>query len=223
MQLARQIPDLYRAQLTFFAGAYGLNGFLPRLLIPAVKTESDIEFVKNLAVEILPELSIQFGAMVETVAACNNIDSIAKSVSFISFGTNDLTSEVLNISRQDPNVQDHFRLLSASVIDCVAETVARARSSNPTIHISLCGEAASNIHSLMGLYEAGARMDSFSVAPTLSNTLLLPLVYGGHFIPETTEPISRDEFNACFYNPQPSRSVNALSERKRGLPPEAQF
>jgi signal transduction protein with GAF and PtsI domain len=159
--------------------------------------------------------------MIETLETCSHIADIAPCVRFISIGTNELTAEALGISRQDPDRQDSFRLLPHSVVTLIAETIERARAANPDIHVGLCGEAASNIHSLVALHDAGASIDSFSVAPALTNTMLLPLSYGGHLIPHACEPLSQEEYNMFREGgrlARPGRPQERLSRRPSEVP-----
>lgn len=190
VQLARQIPDLYIAQIKVLQRRFSCENNCPNILIPAVKTGEDVSFVRDLFEEHAAGMSVSLGAMIETQEACANIEGVAQNASFISFGTNDLGAAVLGVPRNDRDYQSlHMRRLAPEVLDVIAATVSRAQNANPYIHISLCGEAARDLQSLIALRDRGVRIDSFSVDPEFRNTALLPLAYQDHVIQNFCGPL----------------------------------
>lgn len=190
VQLARQIPDLYIAQINALCWRFSCNDRCPNILIPAVKTGEDVSFVRDLLKKHAAGMSVSLGAMIETREACANIEGVAQNASFISFGTNDLGAAVLGVPRNDRDYQSlHMRRLAPEVLDVIAATVSRAQNANPYIHISLCGEAARDLQSLIALRDRGVWIDSFSVDPEFRNTALLPLAYQDHVIQNFCGPL----------------------------------
>ena len=190
VQLARQIPDLYIAQINALHRRFSYENNCPNILIPAVKTGEDVGFVRNLFREHASGMLVPLGAMIETRESCANIEAIVQNTSFISFGTNDLGAAVLGVSRNDKDYQTfHMRRLAPQVLDVIAETVSRAQNANPDIHTSLCGEAARDLQSLIALRDRDVWIDSFSVDPEFRNTALLPLAYQDHVIQNFCGPL----------------------------------
>lgn len=84
------------------------------IMIPLVFTEHEIdivaEIIRSTKTAVCAEMAyreedlpIRVGTMIETPRACLKADRIAanKNVSFVSFGTNDLTQLILGCSRDD--------------------------------------------------------------------------------------------------------------------------
>lgn len=190
VQLARQIPDLYIAQIKALRRRFVYGNNCPNILIPAVKTAEDVGFVRDLFRKHASGMLVTLGAMIETQEACAAIEGIAQNTSFISFGTNDLGAAVLGMTRHDRDYQSfHMGHLAPKVLDVIAETVSRARKANPDIYISLCGEAARYLQNLIALRKRGVWIDSFSVDPDFRNTALLPLAYQDHAIQNFCGPL----------------------------------
>lgn len=94
--------------------------------------------------------------MLETKQAVETITSF-KDVDFMSLGTNDLTKELYNISREEALnytdfIKDLLKRLEAVVEHCKKEEV----------ELSICGELASVKAVVKRLYRAGIK--SFSVS-----------------------------------------------------------
>lgn len=83
----------------------------PQIMIPLIAVETEVEFITNSINKVAEELfkktnnSIEYkvGIMLEVPRACLITEKIAKNpnISFVSFGTNDLTQMTFGFSRDD--------------------------------------------------------------------------------------------------------------------------
>jgi pyruvate,orthophosphate dikinase len=83
----------------------------PQIMIPLIAVESEVEFITNsintLAEELFRKankrIDYKIGIMLEVPRVCLITEKIAKNqnISFVSFGTNDLTQMVYGFSRDD--------------------------------------------------------------------------------------------------------------------------
>jgi len=122
VQLAAQIPALYKAQIRaiFDAVIVGHKDCATEwgndesdtqrarveIMVPLTKTAAELCFVKamvrNIAAEYdLSEKDYTFGSMLETIEACENIKEIVAECDFLSIGSNDLTEAILDCPRHD--------------------------------------------------------------------------------------------------------------------------
>lgn len=207
IQLAQQLPALYQAQLD------GIFGTLKKkrddeakisrrhsedppeftkgveILIPTVRTAAELYFALRLTRETAERYGVthdkyRFGSMIETVDACDNIGAISEYCGFLSIGTNDLTSEVLDCARDDWAKRhqlferdgfDPFVQLHPEVLERLRIAIRKAREVNPDIQIDLCGDHASNIESLEMLRPL--RLDGASMPSIQKNMVGLKIQY----------------------------------------------
>ncbi len=192
-QALEQWPRLYatQAQAIFKSLNGALYGDTPgyplQIKMPAVRTEEDTLQAKKLIADAAestqtPENHYQFGVMIETLDSCHNAADIIKHCDFISFGTNDLTQQVLDIPRdnlraraayEDKHGFDPYKKLAPEVMALIKDICAIARDIKPDIEIDLCGGQGADLHTAYALFDAG--VDNISVAPTKENLLALPL------------------------------------------------
>jgi hypothetical protein len=189
VQMARQKPELYRAQIgAVMKVAVDQNFRALTVLVPGVRDASDIGFVRDM---IGPQsVPVRVGAMIETLSSCENIKSIAAVCDTVSFGTNDLTAEFCHLSRYDPEQRrayvrkiglpkDPFVTLHPEVSALVATTALAARAANPELEIGLCGDHATDRMSLYRLLpKLGTPVFNYlSVSPSFQNLVIGPLVH----------------------------------------------
>lgn len=186
-------PQLYKTQVetifnTFRSANMGYTGKPLQVMMPAVRSEADTLAVKTLVQDAAqtveaPAGSYSFGVMIETLDSCKNAADIVKHCDFISFGTNDLTQQALDVPRDDLRARaryeekhgfDPYKKLAPEVMGLIRQVCEVARSVNPKIEIDICGGQAANPDMAMALFDAG--VDNISVAPSAANLRALPLV-----------------------------------------------
>jgi pyruvate, water dikinase len=129
------------------------------VMMPQIISVEEVQKVK----ELLKELNIndvRLGIMVETPAAVQLIRELcAEGISFISFGTNDLTQYILAVDRGNEEVQSLFNEMNPAVLyqlDFVIRVCKRNK-----VETSICGQAGSKKEMVKFLVEKG--IDSISV------------------------------------------------------------
>nr|WP_254449094.1 putative PEP-binding protein [Thalassococcus sp. S3] len=189
VRLGVTLPEIYDMQAraifeaTLEASREG-EAVVPEIMIPLVSARREVELVKAridaVAAAVRTERGRAFdyrlGVMVETPRAALRSDEIAPHVSFLSFGTNDLTQMTYGLSRDDAGrfmsayvqqgvfPEDPFHTLD---IDGVGELLKlgaeRGRSARPKVTLSICGEHGANPESIAFCREAG--FDYVSCSP----------------------------------------------------------
>ena len=104
---------------------------------------------------------VAVGAMIETVAAVEAINQLCEVADFLSIGTNDLTSQVLDIDRTDPRARPELTA-DPRVLDLIARAVTGACLAGRPL--SVCGDAGSHPLTLPLLVGAGVRAVSVACA-----------------------------------------------------------
>ncbi|HLC70655.1 MAG TPA: putative PEP-binding protein, partial [Candidatus Nanoarchaeia archaeon] len=89
-----------------------------------------------------PVKDIQFGIMVETPAVCWIMEEVCKEgISFVSFGTNDLTQLTLGLDRNNQKIAKHFDEMHPAVLGEIAKVIKVCQKYN--VITSICGQAGS--------------------------------------------------------------------------------
>jgi phosphoenolpyruvate-protein kinase (PTS system EI component) len=134
------------------------------VLIPMVKSLRDVSRVRQVLTETAAELDVEvppLGIMVELESTAENAAVFAGAVDFFSIGTNDLTGDVLRMSRRDPDagpgLAAHPRVLA------LVKGVAKA-GREAGITVSVCGDAAADPRVLPLLIGAGIKTVSVPAA-----------------------------------------------------------
>ncbi|WP_425442162.1 putative PEP-binding protein [Roseovarius marisflavi] len=175
------VPEIYDMQARAIFEATieaSRNGapVVPEIMIPLVSARREVELVKTrfdaVAAMVRNETGCDFsyhlGVMVETPRAALRAGEIAPLVSFLSFGTNDLTQMTYGLSRDDAGrfmsdyvkqgvyPEDPFHTLD---VDGVGELLKigaeRGRAANPDVVLSICGEHGGNPESISFCRDAG--------------------------------------------------------------------
>jgi pyruvate, water dikinase len=98
------------------------------------------EILREMGLE--PCKNIDFGVMIETPASCWIIEDLCKEgISFISFGTNDLTQLTLGLDRNNSRIQKHFDEMHPAVLGEIAKVIKTCQKYGVTT--SICGQAGS--------------------------------------------------------------------------------
>ncbi len=128
------------------------------IMLPFVISPLEVKKTK----EIMNELNasdIPLGVMVETPAAVWMIEDICREgISFISFGTNDLTQTVLAVDRNNETLQNLYNELNPAVLRCISYVIKVCKKYN--VETSICGQAGSN--PIMAEFLVKAGIDSIS-------------------------------------------------------------
>ena len=156
----------------------------PEIMIPLVSARREVELVKAridaVAAAVRAERGRNFvyklGVMVETPRAALRAGEIAQHVSFLSFGTNDLTQMTYGLSRDDAGrfmsayvqkgvfEEDPFHVLDYEGVGELLQLGAeRGRAAHPGVTLGICGEHGGNPESISFCRTAG--FDYVSCSP----------------------------------------------------------
>ena len=114
------------------------------VMIPFVINVDEVRKAKEIMREIglEPCKSIDFGVMIETPASCWIIEDLCKEgISFVSFGTNDLTQLTLGIDRNNAKIAKLFDEMHPAVLGEIAKVIKVCRKYK--VKTSICGQAGS--------------------------------------------------------------------------------
>ncbi|MGB7188829.1 MAG: pyruvate, phosphate dikinase [Acidobacteriaceae bacterium] len=156
----------------------------PEIMVPLVASEEEMkvlaERIHKTAAEVFvaqgQEIRYQIGAMIELPRAAVCADRIAKHVSFLSFGTNDLTQMTYGFSRDDARSYldsylqqgilkaDPFITIDREGVGYLMElAVNSVRTVNPKIKLGVCGEHGGDPESIQFFADLG--LDYVSCSP----------------------------------------------------------
>ena len=182
VRLGITVPEIYDMQAraifeaTLEASREGEAPVVPEIMIPLVSARREVEIVKTrvdaVAAAVRSErrgdFAYRLGVMVETPRAALRAGEIAPLVSFLSFGTNDLTQMTYGLSRDDAGrfmstyvqqgvyPEDPFHVLDTDGVGELLRIGAeRGRATNPEVVLSICGEHGGNPESISFCREAG--------------------------------------------------------------------
>ena len=156
----------------------------PEIMIPLVGEVKELKYVKNVVTATADEeiaasgieLKYQVGTMIEIPRAALTADEIAKEAEFFSFGTNDLTQMTFGFSRDDAGKflgayydkkiyeNDPFAKLDQTGVGKLVDMAAKlGRSTNPDLHLGICGEHGGDPSSVEFCHRTG--LDYVSCSP----------------------------------------------------------
>ncbi len=156
----------------------------PEIMIPLVLEVKELKYVKNIVTKTADALikesglnmKYKVGTMIEIPRAALLSDEIAEEAEFFSFGTNDLTQMTFGFSRDDASKflpsyydakileEDPFKTLDQNGVGkLVTTSVKLGRSTNPNLHIGVCGETGGDPKSIEFYHKAG--LDYVSCSP----------------------------------------------------------
>ena len=157
---------------------------VPEIMIPLVGELKEFSYVKSIITGVADEiikasgtdLKYQVGNMIEIPRAAMTADDIAPHSDFFSFGSNDLTQLVFGFSRDDAGKfldayyekkifeSDPFARLDQHGVGRLISNAARwGRSTNPNVHLGICGEHGGDPSSVMFCHDIG--LDYVSCSP----------------------------------------------------------
>lgn len=189
VRLGIVVPEIYdmQAQAIFEAmieTARRGSPVVPEVMIPLVSARREVELVKtrieSVAAMVRTRANVDFdyrlGVMVETPRAVLRAGEIARHVSFLSFGTNDLTQMAYGLSRDDAGRfmntyvhqgvfrEDPFHTLDVEGVgEFLRMGAERGRAARADLTVSLCGEHGGNPESIAFCRDAG--FDYVSCSP----------------------------------------------------------
>ncbi len=158
-------PEIFETQIKALLNANKHNNM--KIMFPMIESYEEYLYLKNWVLKIKDDIKnnskVQIGMMLETKRALENIEEF-DDVDFMSLGTNDLTKELYNISREETLnyagfIKDLLRKL---------KTVAQVLKEK-NITLSICGELASVKAVVNRLYRVGIR--NFSVSSASAKAL----------------------------------------------------
>ncbi|MHA1299779.1 MAG: putative PEP-binding protein [Candidatus Helarchaeota archaeon] len=157
----------------------------PEIVIPLVSYVEELKIIKNdinqIAQKIKEEKNFDFeyklGVLIEVPRCALIADKLAPHVDFFSFGTNDLTSMVLGISRIDGEEKFLNKYIKKDIINInpfetideigpgflIKYAIEKGKKANPNIEINIVGEHAGNPNSIKFFHKLN--VDYVSCAP----------------------------------------------------------
>ena len=140
-------PEIFLAQVRAMLKANEGLGNL-RIMLPMVCNIDELEEALDLIHRSHREIQQEglqgelppIGVMVEVPSAVYQARAMAKRVSFMSVGSNDLTQYLLAVDRNNARVADLYHSLHPAVLEALAAVVAASKAEN--IPIGICGELA---------------------------------------------------------------------------------
>ncbi|WP_303437491.1 pyruvate, phosphate dikinase, partial [uncultured Oscillibacter sp.] len=157
---------------------------VPEIMIPLVGELKEFAYVKSIVTEVADalikeagsNLKYKVGNMIEIPRAAMCADDIAPISDFFSFGSNDLTQLVFGFSRDDAGKfldayydkkiyeNDPFAKLDQHGVGRLISNAARwGRSTNPDLHLGICGEHGGDPSSVEFCHRIG--LDYVSCSP----------------------------------------------------------
>ncbi len=137
-------PEILRAEFIALRelhkeGLTNLGIMLP-FVIRVEEVKKAKEIMRSIGLE--PCRDIAFGVMIETPASCWIIEDLCKEgLSFISFGTNDLTQLTLGIDRNNERLSKLFDEMHPAVLGEIAKVIRVCKKYS--VETSICGQAGS--------------------------------------------------------------------------------
>jgi pyruvate, orthophosphate dikinase len=195
--LHMQVRAILRAALT--VKAEGMNPS-PEIMVPLVASEQEMralaEMIHATAVDVFaaftPTVNYKIGTMIELPRAAVCAGPISKHVSFISFGTNDLTQMTYGFSRDDARSYldsyleqgilkvDPFVTIDREGVGHLMEMAIKSvRLVNPGIKIGVCGEHGGDPESIEYFQSLG--VDYVSCSPSRLRVAQLAAAQAGGF------------------------------------------
>ena len=149
-------PEILKAEISALNKA--AKGKIIGLLLPQVISVEEVRKVKKIVKELGADLKI--GVMIETPAAVQIIRELCEEgISFISFGTNDLTQYTLAIDRGNESVQYLYDETHPSILSQLSYVIRICKKYQ--VESSICGQAGSDKKMVEFLVNQG--IDSISV------------------------------------------------------------
>ncbi len=155
-------PEILKAEFQAVKALHDAGVKNIGVMIPFVIRAEELHKAKEImrSVGLEPGRDVEFGIMVETPAACWIIEELCREgISFVSFGTNDLTQLTLGIDRNNERLNDRFDEMHPAVLGEIAKVIKVCKKYH--VQTSVCGQAGSRPEMAEFLVHQG--VDSISV------------------------------------------------------------
>lgn len=133
-----------------------------KIMFPMIESIDEFKYLRDWTLKIkresLNDSYVKIGMMLETKQALEHLDDF-KDIDFMSIGTNDLTSELYNLNRNE--LTNYEKYLDDLVLN-LKKVVEHCKTYN--IELSICGEIAGIPEISSKLYEIGFREFSVSTS-----------------------------------------------------------
>jgi phosphotransferase system enzyme I (PtsI) len=163
-------PQIFLDQLRALLRASTLKNLA--IMLPMVTSIKEVKLGKQLIVQAKDDLRVHgipfdenlpLGVMIEVPAAAVIADHLAKEVSFLSIGTNDLIQYLLAVDRGNDIVSDLFQEFHPAVIRFLRRIIERGTQEHAWV--GMCGQMAGD--PLATILLIGLGLDEFSVVPNI--------------------------------------------------------
>lgn len=168
IRLCLDRKEVFKIQLRAILRASACGNI--KIMFPMIVTIEEFLETKELVEEAKKELSaegiaynpeVQMGVMIETPAAVQISDKLAKYADFFSIGTNDLIQYTTATDRMNEKHQYLYDPCNLSVLKSIYTVIQNGHKEQ--IQVGMCGEAASDEKMVPLLLAMG--LDEFSVVP----------------------------------------------------------
>lgn len=168
-----QREDVYRPQLRALLRASAFGDI--KIMVPLVTCVDELRSVRTMVGELKEELDkegiaynkdIKVGVMMETPAASEIADLLAREADFFSIGTNDLTQYTMAADRGNARVAYLYSVYHPAVLRSIKRIIKAANDNN--IMVGMCGEAAADPVLTPMLISFGLKEYSVSAASILA-------------------------------------------------------
>ena len=143
------------------------------IMLPFVINVDELTKAKDImrSIGLEPCKDIDFGVMIETPASCWIIDELCKEgISFVSFGTNDLTQLTLGLDRNNQRIAKLFDEMHPAVLGEITKVIETCKRHN--VKTSICGQAGSRPEMAEFLVRLGVNSISSNVTVGLPAVLI---------------------------------------------------
>ena len=163
-------PQIFLDQLRALLRASTLKNLA--IMLPMVTSIKEVKLGKQLIAQAKDDLrahgipfdeNLPLGVMIEVPAAAVIADHLAREVSFLSIGTNDLIQYLLAVDRGNDIVSDLFQEFHPAVIRFLRRIIERGTQEHAWV--GMCGQMAGDPLATMLLIGLG--LDEFSVVPNI--------------------------------------------------------
>ena len=137
-------PEILRAEFRAIKKIHELGYKNVGVMLPFIIRTEEVVKAKNIMREVglEPLKDVDFGIMVETPAACWIIEELCKEgITFVSFGTNDLTQCTLGLDRDNGTVAKLFDEMHPAVLGEIKMVIQTCNKYG--VITSICGQAGS--------------------------------------------------------------------------------